>query len=189
MPIADFARVSSRPEEQCIELIRDGTYTGINKDDKWFVSRDALDKGARTLKQEPHDDNTTLRKRVLLLLDWAAPVWSQRSDKSWCVFIRPGHGRHLVRPIGTKNWAAFFAALYSPPIWHIVTLTRHGLWLLLAWCVALFLFALVIGSLGYFLVNDLFVVAMFPVYIALQVTLIENLIPRRRLQMALGVRG
>lgn len=47
MPIAEFSRIKSIPENKVIEMIGDGFYIGQIKNDAWYVSRDEVKKEDR----------------------------------------------------------------------------------------------------------------------------------------------
>lgn len=44
MPITEFSKIKSIPENKIIEMIRDGFYMGQIKNDAWYVSRDEVKK-------------------------------------------------------------------------------------------------------------------------------------------------
>lgn len=42
IPLAEFSKIKSIPEEKVIKMIRDGFYMGQIKNDAWYVSRDEI---------------------------------------------------------------------------------------------------------------------------------------------------
>ena len=68
-------------------------------------------------------------------------VWAQ--PRTFCLFTHPVYGPQVVSRKERKNWVAFFFS----PIWHLVTRTRHGLWLLVARVALALLGAVVIGAI------------------------------------------
>lgn len=43
MPVSQFSRIKSIPENNVIEMIRDGIYSGHVKNNEWYISRDEVD--------------------------------------------------------------------------------------------------------------------------------------------------
>jgi hypothetical protein len=149
MPIAEFSRITLIPENKTIQMVRDGFYAGLSRDNEWFISKEELDKEEQAATKKPKVSPALKTSgNVTIPVDDFAELEGVTPEKAVEMIQKDFYQGQLV----DGEWYVAYSELSSPDTGNTFSFDNLGIWrksyLLLNWIALLALSWIIVLTPG-----------------------------------------
>lgn len=125
MPITEFSRITLIPEKKIIQMIRDGFYAGLTRDNEWFVSKEELEKEEKAAYKK-HNVSPALKtsEKVTIPVEDFAELEGLTPRKAVEMIQKDFYQGRLV----DGKWYVAYSEISSPDTGNTFTFDNLGIW-------------------------------------------------------------